>query len=299
MDTCGLVIILTLEILQCLGGTDVGDTSTRKVTFLYSGTGGVESILNPVLLLLHLNLGTCTDIEHRDSTGQFAKSFLKFLLVVVRCGVLDLLADLGDSVDDGVLVTGSTHDRGVVLGDGDLLSLAKHVRSRVLESESSFLGHYDGACKGGDVLKHLLATVSKTRSLDSGYLQSATKLVHNEGCQSLAVNVLGDDQQCPAVTCDRLKDRHKILHRRDLLVGDKNGSVVKYGFHLVRVGHKVRRDVTSVELHTLDNLDLGLCAFGLLDCDHAVTFYLRHGIGDELADGSVIVGGDRADLLYL
>ena len=31
--------------------------------------------LNPVLLLLHLNLGTCTDIEHRDSTGQFAKSF--------------------------------------------------------------------------------------------------------------------------------------------------------------------------------------------------------------------------------
>ncbi len=139
MDTCGLVIVLTLELLQSLSGADVGYTTTWKITFLHRGAGGVESILNPVLFLLHLDLGTGTYIEHSDSSCQFAKSFLKFLLVVVRSGVLNLLADLGDSVSDSLLVTGTTYDCGVVLCDGDFLSLTEHVRSRVLKCEASFL----------------------------------------------------------------------------------------------------------------------------------------------------------------
>ena len=64
----------------------------------------------------------------------------------------------------------------------------------------------------GDILKHGLAPVPKARRLHGDGLQRATQLVHHEGGQRLALNVLGDDQQGTTQFGDLLQQREEVLH---------------------------------------------------------------------------------------
>jgi hypothetical protein len=60
---------------------------------------------------------------------------------------------------------------------------------------------------------------------------------------------------------------------------------------------EVRRQVAAVELHALDDVELVLQArLALFDGDDAFLADLLHGLGDDLADVVVGVGGDGADL---
>src|SRR5208283_5489277 len=52
----------------------------------------------------------------------------------------------------------------------------------------------------------------------------------------------------------------------------------------------------AVELHALDDFEGGLDPFAFLDGDDAVLADFVHGVGEELADGGVVVGRDGADL---
>jgi hypothetical protein len=63
-----------------------------------------------------------------------------------------------------------------------------------------------------------------------------------------------------------------------------------------RVGDEVRRQVAAVELHALDDVELGLQALRVLDRDHALLADLLHRVGDDVADRLVAVGRDGADL---
>src|SRR6185437_3936045 len=66
--------------------------------------------------------------------------------------------------------------------------------------------------------------------------------------------------------------------------------------HLVRVGDEVRAEVTAIELHALDDVELGLGGLGFFDGDHTLVADLLHRLGDHLADRRFAIGGDRADL---
>ena len=82
VDTGLLVGIVTLQVSQRLLGTDVCGTTTGNHAFLDGSTGSAESIVNAILLLLHLHLRVGTDIEHSDATGQLGQTLLQLLLVV-------------------------------------------------------------------------------------------------------------------------------------------------------------------------------------------------------------------------
>ena len=82
----------------------------------------------------------------------------------------------------------------------------------------------------------------------------------------------------------------------ELLLVDQDVGVLELGPHLLGVGDEVGRDVAAVELHALDDVELGLEALGLLDRDHALVADLLHRLGQHLADLGVAVGRDRADL---
>ncbi len=73
-------------------------------------------------------------------------------------------------------------------------------------------------------------------------------------------------------------------------------GVVQLGRHVLLVVDEVGRQVAAVELHALDHVQLVLQAGTFLDGDHAFLADLVHGVGDDLADGLVGVGGDGADL---
>ncbi len=67
-------------------------------------------------------------------------------------------------------------------------------------------------------------------------------------------------------------------------------------FHSFRVGHKVGRYVTAVELHPFDSLEFGRNRPGLLNCNNAVLADFLHCLGYDVADLRVAVCRNRANL---
>ena len=76
----------------------------------------------------------------------------------------------------------------------------------------------------------------------------------------------------------------------------ENVGILELGDHLLGVGDEVGREIAAIELHALDDVELGLHALGLFDRDHALIADLLHGLGDHVADLAVVIGRDRADL---
>jgi hypothetical protein len=113
---------------------------------------------------------------------------------------------------------------------------------------------------------------------------------------ALTAAILGHDQERLARLHDRLENRQHRLQARELLLEQQDVGAVELGDHLVGVGDEVRRQVTAVELHAFDDIQLGVEALGLLDGDHALIADLLHRLGDHLADRLVAVGRDGADL---
>ena len=178
----------------------------------------------------------------------------------------------------------------------DALGAAEHVEGHVLELDAEVFGDDLAAGEDGDVLEHGLAAIAEARSLDGGDLQAATELVDDEGRESLAFDVLGDDEQRLAGLHDSFEDRQHGLERRELLLVDEDVGVLELGHHLLGVGDEVGREVAAVELHAFDDVELGLGGLGFLDRDDAFVADLLHRLSDHLADFGVAVGRDGADL---
>ena len=187
-------------------------------------------------------------------------------------------------------------DGGVVLVDGDLLGLAEVRHLDVLQLDAEVFGDGLAAGEDGDVLQHGLAAIAEARRLDGADLQRATQLVDDQGRQRFAFDVLSDDEQRLAALGDLLEQREQVLHRADLLFVDEDVGVLERGFHALRVGDEVRREIAAVELHAFDDFELGLEGLGLFHGDDAVLANLLHRLGDDVADGLVVVGGDGANL---
>jgi chaperonin GroEL len=77
---------------------------------------------------------------------------------------------------------------------------------------------------------------------------------------------------------------------------DENVRVLELGHPLLGVGDEIGREIATIELHALDDVELGHRGLRLLDCDHALVADLFHRVGDHLADRIVAVRCDGSDL---
>ena len=93
-----------------------------------------------------------------------------------------------------------------------------------------------------------------------------------------------------------LQHRQQVADVGDLLVVQQDVGILQQRDLLVRVVDEVGREVAAVELHAFDDFELVLQALAVFDGDHAFLADLVHGLGDDLADGGVRVGGNGADL---
>src|SRR5665811_1756195 len=199
--------LVTLEIeLQerSVGRLKQGHAATGDDSFFNSSLGIADSVLDAVLALLELNLGSRARLDDSNATGKLGKALLKLLTVVVRVGLVDLGADLVDATSNLVGLTSTLDDGRVVLGDDDLASLAEHVELSGVELESDLLGDDLAAGEDGDVGEHGLATVTKARRLDGDDAQGATDVVEHQGRERFALDVLGD---CLLYTSPSPRDR--------------------------------------------------------------------------------------------
>ena len=176
------------------------------------------------------------------------------------------------------------------------LALPSSGQRDALELDAEILGDDLAARQDGDVLELRLAAIAEARRLHGGDLQAAAQLVDDERGQSLALDVLGDDEQRLAGLHHGLEDRQQRLQRRQLLLVDEDVGVLELGDETLGVGDEVGREIAAVELQALDDDGLGVEALGLFHRDHALIADLLHRLGDLLADVAVAIGRDGADL---
>ena len=229
-------------------------------------------------------------MQNGNAAGKFGQTFLKFLAVVVACGLFDLCLDLSHACCDGFFRTCTVNDGGVLFIDLDLVGAAEHVDGRRFELHAFFFRHYNTAGQDGDIFKHLFAAVAEAGSLDGADLQRTTQTVHNECCQCFLINILGDDQQRTSALCACFENRKQILEVGNLFVVDQDVGRFILALHLLCIGHEIGRDIAAVELHAFNGVDGGLGALGLVDGDDTLFLYGLHRFGDQSADSLVVVG---------
>ena len=286
----------TLETADLVERTDQGDTAAGDHALLDRRPGGVQGILDARLLLLHLHLGGGTDLDQGHTAGQFGQTLLELFAVVVRGGLLDLLANLLTTGLDVGLGAGPIDDGGLFLADLDLLGGTQFVQGRLLQRQADLFGDHGRTGQDGDVLQHGLAAVTEAGGLDRTDLDDTAQAVDHQRRQSLALDVLGDDQQGLAGLGDPLKHREQLADVGDLLVVQQDEGVFEFRLLGLLLVDEVGGEVAAVELHALDDVELVVQGLALLDGDHTLLTDLAHGLGDDAADGLVGVGGDGADL---
>src|SRR5450756_583103 len=256
----------------------------------------MHRVINAILALLDFGFSRAADADHRDAARELGKTFLQLLAVVVRGGFLDLRLDLRHARFDVGLLAGAAHDRGVLLFDHHLLGATKHGERDVLELDAEIFRDRLAAGQNRDVLQHRLAAIAEARSLDGRDLEATTQTVDDEGSESLAFDVFSDDNERLAGLHDGFQERKQLVQVGELLLVDQDVGVVEFDAHLVGVGDEVGRDVAAVELHAFDDIEFGFQRLGFFNRDDALVADLLHGVGEELADFGVAVGGDGADL---
>src|SRR6266700_757764 len=296
LDAGLLVVVLGADALELRGGTQQGDAAARHDAFLDRRAGRMHRVINAILALLDLDLGRAADADHRDAARELGQTLLQLLTVVVRGGLLDLRLDLRHPRLDVDLLAGAVDDGGVLLVDHHLLGATEHGERDVLELDAEVFRDRLAAGQDRDVLQHGLAAIAEARRLDGRDLEAAAQTVDDQRGQGLAFDVFGDDHERLAGLHHRFEQRQQFVQRGELLLVDQDVGVVHLDAHLVGVGDEVGRDVAAVELHALDDVELGLERLGFLNRDDALVADLLHGIGEELADFGVAVGRDGADL---
>ena len=155
----------------------------------------MHGIIHAVLALLDLDLGRTADADHRDAARKLGETLLQLLTVVVRGGLLDLRFDLADASFDVGLLARAVDDRGVLLLDRHLLGAAEHVHSNLVEFDAEILADRLSAGENSDIFEHGLAAITKTWCFHRRNLEATPQLVDDERSQSLALNILGDDDE--------------------------------------------------------------------------------------------------------
>jgi hypothetical protein len=300
-DTELLVEVLGLQVVKGVGsGLEKSSATTGEDTLLNGGAGGVQSVDHAVLLLANLNLGGTTDLNDGNTARKLGKTLLELLLLVVAGGgVVHDTADLLAAGSDGVFVALTVEDDGVLLGDGDGSSGAEHLSGGLLELDVKLVGEDGTVGENTKVAKDALAVVTEAGGLDGGDLELTAELVENADSERLAVDVLGDDDKRPAELLGSLERRNDVLDGGDLLLGEEDERLLKLDLLGLGVGDEVGGDEAAVELHALGDLKLVLDGLALLDGDDTFLANLLHGLGKELANELVAVGGDGSDLANL
>ena len=288
--------IFVMDAADRLLGAQQRNAAAGHDAFLDRGAGGVERVLDAVLLFLHFDLGRAADLDHRDAAGKLRQPFLQLLAVIVGGGLLDLCLDLADAGFDVGLLAGAVHDGGLFLLDDHLLGAAQHGRGDVLELDAEILGDQLAAGEDRDVLEHRLAAIAKARGLYRRDLEAAAQLVDHQSRNRFAFHVLGNDDEGLARLHDGFQHGKHRLQAGELLFVEEDVGILELGEHLFGIGDEVRRDVAAIELHPFDDLDLGFERLGFLDRDDALVADLLHRLRDHLADRRIAIRRDRADL---
>src|SRR5690606_28458572 len=296
LDTGVLVGVVAFQLGNSCAGTNQCNATARNDTFFDGCASSVQGVFNAGFLLFHFDFGGSANANHGNTASQLGHALLQFFTVVVGSGLFDLNADLFHASFDVGAVASAVDDRGVFLGHFNALGLTQVVQSRFFQGHTGFFGDHGTASQDSDVFQHGFATIAKARSFNGGSLQNATDVVHNQSSLGFAFHVFSNDQQRTAGLGNLLQYGQQITDVGDFLVENQNKRIVQNSNLLVSVVDEVRGQVAAVKLHTFDHVQFVFQGFAVFNGNHAFFAHFVHGIGDDLTNGVVAVGGNGTDL---
>ncbi len=272
-------------------------STTWHDTLLHGGSRSVQGIIVSVLFLSNLNLTGPSDLDDSNTTAQLGQSLLQLrLIVLASANVVHDRSNLLTPRLDVLLGTLTVEEDSVLLGDGDATGRTEKVGGGSLELDVQLIGEDGTTGENGEVSKDGLSVVTEAWSLDGGHGELTTELVEDACGKSLAVNVLSDDEEGSTSLSGNFKSWKNILQSRDLLLAEKDQRLLKLDLLTLNVGDEIRGDETTVESHTLGDLNFVLNSSTLLHSDNTLLADLFHSLSNDLTDMDVSVGGNGGDL---
>ena len=286
-----------LSLVERLARMQKGHAATWHNAFGDCGPGGMERVFVKRLAFLHFGFSGRAHLHLGDTAGELGEAFLKLLAIVVAVSLRDLLADQLAASLDRLLVAGALGYRGVFGIDLHLFGAAKLRKLDVRKVDSQVLEDRFTLGEHGQVLEHRLAAVAISRCLHGAHGNDSLELVKHQGGERLSFDILGDNQERGFGLADQFENRNKVLGVGDLFLMDEDVGVFQLADHFLLVGDEVGGNVAPVELHALNDDNLGFGGLAFLDGDHAITGAdLVHRFGEFLADFAVVVRRDRRHL---
>src|SRR5213593_1440624 len=259
----------------------------------------MQRVFDASLLFLHLGLGRGADIDDGHSTGEFRQAFLQFFLVVVRGGFLDLTADLVDTALDFTGLAAACHQGRVFPIHHDGFGAAEVFETDRFELDAEVFGDALATSEDRNIFHHRFAAIAEAGGLDGADANCAAQFVYDQRREGFAFDIFGNDQQRLAGLGDLFEDGQQLFDAADLPLVIEDVSIFELGFHRLRVGDEVGREIALVELHAFHNFQRGLDRLRFFNRNSAVLAYFVHGVSDDFANGRVPVGRDGGDLFDL
>jgi hypothetical protein len=128
VDASFLVVVHTL-CGDLRRGAEQSDTAAWDDTFLNGSARRVERVVDAVLLFLDFDFRRAANADDGNAASELGKAFLQLFAVIIGRGFFDLSLDLCNAAFDVGLGASAVDDRGVFLGDRNLLRTAEHVRA--------------------------------------------------------------------------------------------------------------------------------------------------------------------------
>ena len=188
----------------------------------------------------------------------------------------DLLTPGGD----GILATIAVQEDSVLFGDGDGARATEQVGGGFVEFDVELIREDGATGEDGQIAQDGLSVVPEAGSLDGADAELASQLVQDTRSESLAVDVLGHNQQWATGLSGNLERGEDVLESGNFLFREKDEGLLEFGFLGLDVGDEVGGDVATVESHAFGDLNLVVDGLALLDGDDTLLADFLHSGGN-------------------
>ena len=167
-------------LVQDLASPNERNTTAGDNSFLKRCLRCRLGILDQRLSFLHLGFCRSTTVDLGDAAGEFRKSFLQLLTIVLTIGDSDFTTDLITASIDINLLARTTDDHGVFRRNPDLLGTTQIGEFDTLQFYTEVFKYRSPCSENADVAHDRLATVAVTRRLYRGNLQDTSHFINNQ-----------------------------------------------------------------------------------------------------------------------